>query len=129
MPETATEKLRSAADGKEMSYDEYEAVLKARLTPDEHRLYQEELNSAATAPNSVTTGTIGPVFGAIVVVCGMVATLAGGWFGDFLRARQVRGAYFHAACQLQPNALNPFVSTSSKSGIPPIGFKSLTAIL
>ena len=32
-----------------------------------------------------------------MVVSGLVATLLGGWFGDWLRNRGVRGAYFHAA--------------------------------
>jgi MFS family permease len=33
-------------------------------------------------------------FGAICVVTGIIATLLGGWIGDWLRARGVRGAYF-----------------------------------
>lgn len=97
VPVAITDKLRPAAADREISYDEFEAALKSRLTRDEHRLHQEELNVAATAPGSITTGEIGLVVGAIVVVCGLLATLAGGWFGDLLRAKGVRGAYFHAA--------------------------------
>ena len=97
VPEAVADKLRPAADGREMGYAEFETTLKTRLTPGEHRQHQEELNAAATAPGSITTGKIGLVFGAIVVVSGLVATLVGGWFGDWLRAKGVRGAYFHAA--------------------------------
>ena len=45
----------------------------------------------------MTTGRIGLVFGGIVVVAGLIATLLGGITGDFLRNRGVKGAYFHVA--------------------------------
>lgn len=97
VPAGVADKLRPAADGAVVPYHEFEKVLKARLTPDEVRNYQEYLTDAATARGSITTGMIGLIFGAIVVVSGLVATLTGGWFGDRLRNRGVRGAYFHAA--------------------------------
>ncbi len=97
VPAEVADKLRPAADGAVVPYHEFEKTLKARLTPDEARNYQEYLTDVATAPGSITTGRIGLVFGAIVVVSGLIATLAGGWFGDWLRNRGTRGAYFHAA--------------------------------
>jgi MFS family permease len=97
VPADVVMKLEPAADGHVMTYAEFEQVLKVRLTRDERANYQETLNDAATAPGSITTGRIGLIFGAIVVVSGLVATLVGGWFGDWLRNRGVSGAYFHAA--------------------------------
>jgi hypothetical protein len=97
VPVSDTDKLRPAADGRELHYDEFVGVLQAQLSDQEIRQHGKYLTDAATAPDSITTGRIGLVFGAIVVVSGLVATLAGGWFGDWLRNRGVRGAYFHAA--------------------------------
>jgi hypothetical protein len=97
VPPEVVEKLRPVADGREVGYAEFEAAVKSRLTADEYRNAEESVRDVATAPGSVTTGRIGLVFGAIVVVSGLVATLVGGWFGDWMRNRGVRGAYFHAA--------------------------------
>ncbi|MCU0706526.1 MAG: hypothetical protein MUF18_21430, partial [Fimbriiglobus sp.] len=79
------------------TYADWERVRGETLTVEEVRLYSEYLNDAATAPGSITLGQIGLYFGGITVVAGLVATIAGGWFGDWLRGRGVRGAYFHAA--------------------------------
>ncbi|OWK43186.1 spinster family MFS transporter [Fimbriiglobus ruber] len=97
VPVEVAEKLRPAADGQELSYDGFKKVLADRLTRDEARQYGEMLFDAATAPDSVTTGSVGLMFGVITVVSGLIATVVGGWLGDKLRNRGVRGAYFHAA--------------------------------
>jgi MFS family permease len=97
VPEEVADKLRPAADGRELTYDQFRAVLTDRLTREEVTRYAEPLTEAATAPGSITLGMIGLVFGAIVVVGGLVATLLGGVVGDRLRDRGVRGAYFQAA--------------------------------
>ncbi len=97
VPVEVTDKLRPVADGRPRTYPEFADLLRADLTPEEMRSYSEYLNDAATAKDSITTGEIGLIFGAIVVVSGLVATLVGGWLGDWLRNRGVRGAYFHAA--------------------------------
>ncbi|HET6572824.1 MAG TPA: MFS transporter [Fimbriiglobus sp.] len=97
IPEAVTDKLRPAADGRAIPYLEFVELLKAHLAPAEVRNYSEYLTDAATTAGSMTTGRIGLIFGAIVVISGLVATLVGGWFGDYLRNHRVRGAYFHAA--------------------------------
>jgi MFS family permease len=96
VPESVAAKLRPLADGRVRTYAEFKDELTARLAPEEYRAYAEPLYDAATA-GSMTTGRIGLVFGSIVVVSGLVATLIGGATGDWLRNRGVRGAYFHAA--------------------------------
>jgi len=63
------------------------------LTPQERKQYQSRIFDAVTAEGSITLGYIGLVFGGIVVVSGLAATLFGGWLGDYLRDR-VKGSYF-----------------------------------
>lgn len=97
VPPEVVAKLEPIADGKLMTYPEVEHLLKHRLTRDELRNNLEYLKDVAPASGSITMTEISPVFGGIVVVGGIVATLVGGWFGDWLRNRGVRGAYFHAS--------------------------------
>jgi MFS family permease len=97
VPESVTTKLAAARSETFITYADWERVRGETLTVEEVRLYSEYLNDAATAPGSITLGQIGLYFGGITVVAGLVATIAGGWFGDWLRGRGVRGAYFHAA--------------------------------
>ena len=97
VPEAVSDQLLPAADGKELTFAEYKGLLAGRLTPEQMTLYAEPLYEAATAPNSITLGTIGIVFGGIVVIGGLGATLLGGIVGDRLRNRGVRGAYLRTA--------------------------------
>lgn len=78
-------------------YAAFKAELLARLGKDDLAQYGERVFVAATAPDSTTLGRVNLIFGAIVVVSGLGATLLGGVAGDRLRERGVRGAYFHAA--------------------------------
>ena len=59
----------------------------------EREQYQGRIVDAVVASDSRTLGTINTIFGGIIVVSGLVATLFGGWLGDRLRDR-VRGSYF-----------------------------------
>jgi len=97
VPNSVIEKLKPHADGKVYKYAEFDALLNGTLTPDEQLKYGEYVREAATDPKSTTSGEIAIIFGALLVVCGLIATLSGGWFGDWLGARGVRGAYFHAS--------------------------------
>lgn len=88
--------------------------LKARLagselTDDERRQYQSRIVEAVTDPDSISLGTVGTVFGGIVVVSGLVATLFGGWLGDKLRDR-VRGSYFQVSGWGALAGFPPFVA-------------------
>lgn len=97
VPPGVVGKLRPLAGAGVRGYPEFKAELLDRLGPDDLRQYGERVYKAATAEGSLSIGTVNLVFGAIVVVSGLGATLAGGWAGDRLRDRGVRGAYFHAA--------------------------------
>ena len=65
----------------------------SNLTAAEQSQYRSRIFESVTTSKSITLGAIGPIFGGIVVVSGLVATLFGGWLGDKLRDR-VRGSYF-----------------------------------
>jgi MFS family permease len=64
--------------------------LERRLSEDEITRHRERIEDAAAEP---TLEHINLVFGVIVVVSGLVATLLGGWLGDALRGRYP-GSYF-----------------------------------
>ena len=79
------------------------------LTPEEREQHQARIVEAVVAPGSATLGTINSIFGGIIVVSGLVATLFGGWLGDRLRGR-VRGAYFQVCGYGALVAFPPFVA-------------------
>ncbi len=79
------------------------------LTKEEREQYQGRVFEAVTSPNSKSLTFIGTVFGGILVVGGLVATLFGGWLGDRLRER-VRGAYFLVCGWGALLAFPPFVA-------------------
>jgi MFS transporter, Spinster family, sphingosine-1-phosphate transporter len=76
---------------------EFRAKLKDALTKTEFELYSAWAFESAPADGSLTNGKIGLIFGGIVVLGGLFATLLGGIVGDKLRDRGVRGAYFKVA--------------------------------
>jgi sugar phosphate permease len=67
--------------------------LKDALTQPEFILYGSTIEDALAAPHSPTLSELDLIFGLIVVVGGLLATLAGGVLGDRLRARYP-GSYF-----------------------------------
>jgi MFS family permease len=68
-------------------------IAHSTLTPDEISLYQQRIVEGLAAPDSMTLSSINFTFGAILVASGLIATLIGGWLGDYFR-RKVRGSYF-----------------------------------
>lgn len=97
VPAEVTDKLKPAVAEREYRFAEFKALLIERLGSDQLRQYGERIYDAATAPHSATVAGVNLVFGAIVVLSGLGATLLGGVTGDRLRARGVRGAYFQVA--------------------------------
>jgi MFS transporter, Spinster family, sphingosine-1-phosphate transporter len=94
VPPALVDKLRPFQSDAQLTMQELKARLaESGFTEDERKQYQARIFDALTAPGSTTLGEVGPIFGGIVVVSGLVATLAGWWLGDRLRGR-VRGAYF-----------------------------------
>ena len=94
VPPAVIDKLRALAGPDVLDARALKRKLgESALTPSEREQYQSRIFDAVTAEESITLGFIGPVFGGIVVVSGLAATLFGGWLGDYLRDR-VRGSYF-----------------------------------
>ena len=97
VPADVIEKLRPAVAGDRYDFPAFKALLLDRLGPEFLKQYGERIYAAATAPDSATISGVNILFGAIVVLSGLGATLLGGVLGDRLRAKGVRGAYFQVA--------------------------------
>lgn len=80
-----------------VEFGAFRKSLEANLSKPQMEASAAYIYAAATAPGSITNGQVGLIFGAIVVVSGIFATLLGGIVGDRLRDRGVRGAYFKVA--------------------------------
>lgn len=94
VPPAVIEKLQAQISPETLSTSDLKAKLAASaLTEDERKQYGSKIYDAMTTEKSITLVDIGTVFGGIVVVSGLVATLFGGWLGDKLRDR-FRGSYF-----------------------------------
>jgi MFS family permease len=93
LPPGVLTKLRPQADGVERTLPDLKRHVGDALTPGETALYLEHIVAATSTPGSPRMGTVGVVFGGIVVLGGVVGTIMGAWLGHRLKAR-VRGAYF-----------------------------------
>jgi MFS transporter, Spinster family, sphingosine-1-phosphate transporter len=110
VPPTVIDKVRVLAGPGVLTTAELKAKLGAsELTVEDRAQYQSQIFDAVTAKDSITLGGIGRIFGGIVVVSGLVATLFGGWLGDKLRDR-VRGSYFQVCGWGAVVAFPPFVA-------------------
>ncbi|MBP3958864.1 MFS transporter [Gemmata sp. G18] len=103
VPEAVTNKLEAGAGPDVLTLTQAEARLKGTpstpglLTEAEVTSYQADILDASPAEGYLTNGAIGTYIGGIVVIGGLIATLLGGTFGDYLRKRGVKGAYFQVA--------------------------------
>jgi len=93
LPAEVVDSLRKVADGREHDFAGFKAATQGALSNNEMVLHFETIAKAATTENSAKLGTITTVFGAIVVLGGLLATLFATWLGERLKPR-IRGAYF-----------------------------------
>src|SRR5579864_95242 len=93
VPAEVTEKLRQATGAVVYKSAQLKEKLASLLSPRQIEQYNARIYDALVTEDSLKTGEIGPIFGAIVVVSGLGATLLGGYLGDRLRPR-FGGAYF-----------------------------------
>jgi hypothetical protein len=94
VPPAVVEKVAALAGPELLSTaDLKDKLANSALTKEERQQYGSHIYEAMTTPDSITLGGIGTIFGGIVVVSGLVATLFGGWLGDKFRDK-VRGSYF-----------------------------------
>ncbi len=102
VPEEVLGKLQEATSPDILTLSDIETRLKGSpaknktgpLSESEFARYGGDILDASAAKDYLTNGTIGLYIGGIVVISGLVATLAGGLLGDVLRNRGVKGAYF-----------------------------------
>jgi MFS family permease len=97
VPLDVTDKLAPLVGTGVRDYATFKAELLRLLGKDYLQQYGNRIYRATTDADSITLGGVNFIFGLIVVVSGLGATLLGGITGDRLRDRGVRGAYFHAA--------------------------------
>src|SRR5262249_39820798 len=93
IPADVARRFADAPGGTTLSYHEFKEVLKSKLSDDEMNFYTSIMQEIFKTKNSMSLGKIDLYFGVIVVLSGLIATLAGGFAGDKLRDR-VSGAYF-----------------------------------
>ncbi|MBV9126223.1 MAG: MFS transporter, partial [Planctomycetes bacterium] len=89
VPESVVRRLEDLR-GRVYGLQEFKDQLKSRLSREELEKYEEHIQDLAANPS---LGKISMIFGAIVVVSGLGATLLGGVMGDALRSR-FAGSYF-----------------------------------
>jgi MFS family permease len=96
VPADVTDELRQVVGAREYGFPDFKALLLERLGAERLKRYGERVYSV-TAIGWANIVNINISFGVIVVLSGLGATLLGGWAGDYLRSKGVRGAYFKVA--------------------------------
>jgi MFS family permease len=95
VPEELIARLRPLEGESFPSIEPFRAALAEALTSEEMLEWRGQVAEAARDPGrSRTLDDVTGPFGTILAVAGLAATLAGGYAGDFLRRRGVRGSYF-----------------------------------
>ena len=84
VPADVVADLAPLAGGGPVAYPEYKAKLLTALGPARLGQYGEKVYKATTAADSVSLGWVTFLFGVIVVVSGLAATILGGLAGDWL---------------------------------------------
>lgn len=90
LPQAAAAKLAPLLNREFTQEAEFSRDARALLTTDEWRTHEKTILQAVRTPK---LGPINTIFGAIVVLSGLIATLGGGLAGDWLRPR-IPGSYF-----------------------------------
>jgi MFS family permease len=94
VPPETVERLRPLADGKTRTYPEMKAEVLARLGSADAARHANNVYKAAQTDDSPSLTKLNIIFGGILVVGGIVATIVGAWLGEKLRRKGVKGAYF-----------------------------------
>ncbi len=87
VPPEVVDKLRPLIAARVYTAAELREPLKAALSHEEIKQYNDRIYDTMTAADSITIARINLIFGAIVVLSGLFATLLGGILGDRLRDR------------------------------------------
>ena len=90
-------RLTAIVDPADRTKLEIKPLLARTLTEAQLEQYGEKVYDGLATKDSPTVGGISTIFGGMVVILGLLATLVGGWLGDRLRNRGYAGAYFKVA--------------------------------
>ena len=94
VPDAVLDRLHPLDDRSYRSIEPFRAALAEVLPQEEELAYRGQLAEAArVVAASLKLDEVNSVFGGIVVVSGLAATLAGGYLADWLRPK-LRGSYF-----------------------------------
>lgn len=94
VPQPVLDRLKPMHGQTYRSMDSFRGALTRELPADDAAKYRAALAEASRDEKAATLGYLSTMFGAITAVAGLLATLAGGYAGDYLRRRGVRGSYF-----------------------------------
>ena len=94
VPHETLDKLQPLHGKSFQTMEAFRGALGAELPADEARKYRAALREAARDEKAASLGYLAMMFGAITALAGMLATLTGGYLGDFLRRRGWHGSYF-----------------------------------
>jgi MFS family permease len=94
VPQSVLNRLKPLHGQTYRGMNSFRDALARELPPEDTLKYRAALAEAARDEKAATLGYLSTMFGAITAVAGLLATLAGGYAGDFLRRRGVRGSYF-----------------------------------
>jgi MFS family permease len=94
VPQAVVARLQPLEGQSFRTIEPFRAALDEVLPPEELLAYRGQVAEAARVEDeSLKLDAVNSMFGGIVVVSGLAATLAGGYLGDWLRSK-IRGAYF-----------------------------------
>ncbi|HSQ58250.1 MAG TPA: MFS transporter [Gemmata sp.] len=97
VPAGVIDALKQLLAQKGVEFPQFEESLRGVLSEEDLKQYAGFIYRAATVSDSITLGKVNFLFGLIVVLSGLGATLLGGITGDKMRDCGYRGAYFKAA--------------------------------
>ncbi|CAN5602689.1 hypothetical protein BH11PLA2_BH11PLA2_20720 [soil metagenome] len=93
LPAETVDKLKTLIDGTTHNQAAMKKFLSEHLDQREQILYSNTIFDTCSTADSPKLGTLTTIFGGILVLGGILATIVGAWLGERLRPK-TRGAYF-----------------------------------
>lgn len=93
VPAETIAKLKPLEDGVTRTQPEFKEKLTSLLNEQEQTFFAAKIFDGLTTEDSPTLSGLSTIFGGILVVGGILATIVGAWLGEKLRPR-LKGAYF-----------------------------------
>jgi MFS family permease len=94
VPDETLDKLQPMHGKSFQTMEAFRGELEQQLSPPEAEKFRAALREAARDEKAASLGYLSMMFGATTALAGLLATLSGGYLGDFLRRRGWHGSYF-----------------------------------